>query len=312
MAILPKSTSLEDDDWAALTTVNQFRALGTYASQCRSNIEAWRSYRLRLPARSKSKVDVERVRCLLINCWNTERLLRTTLDQFAGPNSGFVAQWGFPQGYYSTFNSTLAAFTVSGFTEVSHGAVRRKIAEQASCGKLPDGLNVTADGGKRSLRVEGLESSSPDFGSSRLDVSDMEEVKQHLISFFASTRKVYLDDGKSDIKIRTKDGAKLKRSLSKDEWEKVSKKIGKTSWLCLLYRKRIKANYRDIDTFLSRHFDTEAVLGGLVKFTDVFNLANEINIVCSLDLRTVREWIPKGVPFVAERLEFIDSHMVSQ
>lgn len=310
MAILPERSNLADEDWAAVTTVNQFRALGVYGSYCRWQVEQWRSYRLSLSSRSGSKIDVERVRWLLVNSWNTERLLRTTLEQFAGPDSGFVAQWAFPQSYYSCFNSTLAAFAVSGFTETSHRTVRLKIAELASCGKLPKSLNVTADGGWPSVRIDGLKSNSPNFGSARLDISDFEEVKQHLISFFTTTRKIQLEDKKPDLKIRTKDGSKLKTSLNKDEWERVSAAVGKTSWLCLLYRKRIKANYRDIDAFLSRKFDTDVVLGGLVKFTDAFNLMNEIGIVARLSGPMVRSWMPKGADFVAARLEFIDTHTV--
>lgn len=115
---------------------------------------------------------------------------------------------------------------------------------------------------------------------------------------------MHLDDKKLDLKIRTKRGGTLKKSLNESDWEKVSNTLGRTSWLCLLYRKRIKSNYRDINTFLSDHFDTHAVLDGLVAFTDTFNLANEINIVNHLGDDIVRSWIPTGVDFVTVRMDY--------
>ncbi len=297
-------TKPSDDDWAALTTVNQFKALGIYAEHCRTDHKSWCSYRESLRVRPIGKIDTARVKQQLVNSWNTERLLRATSTNFSGPGSGFVAQWAFPQAYYSTFNSTLASFATSGFTETSHTAVRKKVSELARRGALPSDLNVSANGGKKNGYAEGICSSCNDFNPLRLDSNNLEEVKRHLISFFRSTRRMHLDDKKLDLKIRTKRGGTLKKSLNESDWEKVSNTLGRTSWLCLLYRKRIKSNYRDINTFLSDHFDTHAVLDGLVAFTDTFNLANEINIVNHLGDDIVRSWIPTGVDFVTVRMDY--------
>ena len=302
-----RDPELSEDDWAALTTVNQFRALGIYAEYCRRQTTSWRIYRDSLRIRPKSRIDTASVRQQLMNSWNTERLLRATSKNFAGPGSGFVSQWAFPQCYYSTFNSTLASFASSGFTETSHTAVRRKVSELASRKALPCNLNVFVDGGMNDLRIEGISSTELDFNSARMNVANFEQVKRHLISFFRTTRRMHLEDKKPDLKIRTKDGKQLKKALSKADWKKVSQALGRTSWLCLLYRKRIKSNYRDIDTFLSDRFDTHQVLDGLVSFTDVFNMTNEINIISHLGDNTVRQWIPNGADFVARRLEVIQT-----
>ncbi len=56
-----------------------------------------------------------------------------------------------------------------------------------------------------------------------------------LISFFRSTQRMHLEDKKPDLKIRTKDGKKPKTSFRREDWDRVSRALGKTSWLCLLY-----------------------------------------------------------------------------
>jgi len=312
MLIPHREPDLTEDDWAALTTVNQFKALGLYAEHCYRQTHSLSNYRALLRIRSKNQLDIFRIRQLLVNSWNTERLLRSTSNNFSGHGSGFVAQWAFPQSYYAAFNSTLASFSASGFTERSHTTVRKKVSDLASRGTLLSELNIVVDGGLNDLKTQGISSTIEDFCSSRMNGSDFEEVKRHLISFFRSTRRMHLEDKKPDLKIRTKDGKKLKKSFRKEDWERVSSALGKTSWLCLLYRKRIKSNYRDIDTFLSPRFETESVLGGLVAFTNVFNLINEINIVNHLGSHELRSWIPTGADFIDERLSYIDEQTTEQ
>lgn len=301
-----------DEDWAAVTTSNQFRALGEYSTSFRNNCSTWKAYQNELKFRKKDAIDKGRIKSLLVNSWNTEYLLRQTLENFSGPNNGFVAQWAFPQAYYSTFNSTLASFAASGFTERTHSAVRKKVADFASCGKYPAGLNVFASGSRKDIQISGMESTLQDFKSTDYTEGDAECIKRHLISFFKTTRKHHLENKKSTLRdnqklamgLKRKDG-RPKTSFNNQDWEKVSASIGKTSWLCLLYRKRIQSNYRDIETFLSEKFETGPVLEGLKQFTDTFNLANEINITHKLELDIVLEWIPERCSFVNERLDFI-------
>ena len=52
----------------------------------------------------------------------------------------------------------------------------------------------------------------------------------------------------------------------------------------LLYRKRIKANYLDIDTFSSRQFKGTAVLSNLSTIVSRLNLINETYIAKAIGL----------------------------
>jgi hypothetical protein len=49
----------------------------------------------------------------------------------------------------------------------------------------------------------------------------------------------------------------------------------------------------------------QSVLEGLVSFVDVFNLANEINLVNHFGESMLLKWAPKGSDFVERRMEYI-------
>jgi uncharacterized protein (UPF0332 family) len=249
-----------EDDWAAITTTNQFISLGLYADYCKGAKHIWTAYQRKLNQRERNKINISFVKAQLVNSWNTERLLKSTYSNFSGPGSGFVAQWAFPQAYYSAFNSTLASFETSGYTEHSHAAVRKKVSNLASLGALPKHLNIWVDGSKKELRLEGISSTWNEFSSTSLYPDNIENIKRHLMSFFKTTREMHLEDKKGDLRVKTKDGKKLKKAFNQNDWRRVSNALAKTSWLCLLYRKRIKSNYKVIDTFLSDDFATHDVL----------------------------------------------------
>jgi len=303
------TTRRSDDDWAAITTSNQFDALGSFAYTFKHKTDIWKEYRSRLRTRDARRINIDYVKAQLINAWNTERLLNMTRDQFSCPGNGFVSQWAFPQAYYAAFNSTLASFACSGFSERKHTKVRKKVSDLACRSALPKGLNVYVDGGPNNLQVYGLSADLTDFQSVRLDLDDPNNVNAHVITFLKSTRKQHLQEKKSDVKIMTKDKKKRKVKYNAADWETVSSSLGKTSWLCLVYRKRIKSNYHDIDTFLSSDFATEKVLNGLSEFVWVFNLANEINIVNHLGIEKIKSWAP-GFSAVENRIDFL-SHLFS-
>ena len=253
------------------------------------------------------RIDIDYVKTQLINSWNTERLLCMTKDQFSLPGNGFVAQWAFPQAYYATFNSTLASFECSGFNVRSHTQVRKKVSELASRSVLPKGLNVYVDGGPNNCQITGMDVDLTNYSSVQLNLADSSNIKAHLATFLKSTRKQHLEEKKSSVRIMTKNGKKRKVSYNASDWEKVSQSLGKTSWLCLFYRKRIKSNYRDIDTFLSPDFASNKVLNGLTEFVCVYNLANEINIANHLGIRAIQSWAAEGFAALNSRITFMNT-----
>ena len=61
-----------EDDWAAITTSNQFAALGAFAHHFKSDSSIWTEYRKRLNIRDVRRINIEYVKTQLINSWNTD------------------------------------------------------------------------------------------------------------------------------------------------------------------------------------------------------------------------------------------------
>jgi hypothetical protein len=284
MAFIPTlAHDLNDPDFRAITTSKQISALGLYANGLVQDKTQWEQWFQGIKPRDKKEIDGTRVADLLINAWNTERLLHITKEQFSGSRDGWIAQWAFPQAYYAAFNSTLAFFECAGHPEASHAAVRKKIGTLASSSKLGPGFNVFADRGKTEVSVDGITSNCTDFISSSLNSSDPENIKRHIISNLENTRIVFLKEQNEKNPVKNTKGEHKKR-LSAKEWTAISDRIGKTSWLCILYRKRIKSNYRDIDTFLSEDLDLSSILEGLCSFISAYCLMCEVYVSKQLGL----------------------------
>jgi hypothetical protein len=295
------------DDYSAIVTVNQFKALGSYSNCCFQDEEMYRKYMESVKKRDVNKIKLSEVKSQLVNSWNTEKLLRYTAQNFTTNSDGFVIQWVFPQAYYSIFNSTLAFFETVGHSERSHVAVRAKVADLAHSGKYPEKLCVWSDGVKNNMTVEGLACSKEGFEPLLYLPDDDNNVKCHIHSFMRTTRQIYLDKKREDLngKFKTKQGGN-KKQLTFADWNKVSEALKKTSWLCLLYRKRIKANYQDIDTFLSNEFQVSEVINAIVSLVNVLNFVNEINIYKSIG-EEMEGWIGNRYQFVSDRVEKIQS-----
>jgi hypothetical protein len=99
-------------------------------------------------------------------------------------------------------------------------------------------------------------------------------VDAQLCQFLNSTRRSDLAAKAEGIRFDTKRG-KRKRSLAREDWRKVGDSLGPTSVLSLLYRKRIKSNYRDIDTFLSQSINAPDLYRDLINVVATMNLVHE-------------------------------------
>jgi hypothetical protein len=69
--------------------------------------------------------------------------------------------------------------------------------------------------------------------------------------------------------------------------------IGHTTIIDLLYRKRIKANYQDIDTFSCTHFKGIEVLSNLMTIVGKINLINECFISKAIGIKDFHEILKK-------------------
>lgn len=239
----------------------------------------------------------------LRNGWNTEYLLGANRKALEGEALRHSLQWAFPQAYYSVYAVALAFFKAVGFTETSHAAVIWKIGDLMTRDCYPTCLGFVAKGGKTKTFqniAKGVLASPLYF-----DESDQNCVNTHICQFLNGTRRVDLNAKKGDLKLRTKSG-KVKKQFTDADWDIVSEKLGATSIFSLFYRKRIKANYRDIETFISEHLQADLLYDDLISVVFAMNLAHEAFVakaIGAVDYATACRCLPHE--FILERANTI-------
>lgn len=224
----------------------------------------------------KSKVaNVDSIRKLMINAWNTEYLLAVNQEVAKQSGRAFVLHWAFPQAYYSVFGSLLAHFNALGYPQTSHQGVLRHFAQLSVDKKLPAPISVHCDGTQDQTTFHGIQpcSSANHF---HVNLANRESVEHQICQFLKSTRQMKLSEKKTDFKFVTKLG-KPKQQLSAADWMVVSDKLGPTTILDLLYRKRIKSNYGEVDSYISEDFaDGARILLCLREIVKWLNFVNEV------------------------------------
>lgn len=219
------------------------------------------------------------------NAWNTERLLRFQLSM---PQEAkrFAIQWAFPQAYYACYCQVLALFSVISMTENSHVAAIRKFGQLALEGKFPERIGWFSDGPMHRITLHGV-AKRQHPSTLYLELDEPFSVENQVGQLLHSTREKALKEKRVAMHkvFKTKKG-KPKQNLSHSDWQKVSDKLGPTTILGYLYRKRIKANYQEIDTLLQNEINGDTILDGLVSVVNAFAAVCEGNIMRLLSLAT--------------------------
>ena len=299
-----KQSINDERDHAAITTNNEFAAL---AIRIKPGIALDELCQLPyfLSLQKRHVADVDAIGNYLVNGWNTERILRITAKSLTVDALPSGLQWGFPMAYYSVYSVALAYFKVAGYTESSHTSVIRKFGSLATQGKYPQSMSFLASGPKPCV-FSGIQYDA-EF-STLSKPNDAKTADKMIACFLSGTRKRDLEEKKKDIRLVTKAG-KRKRAFDSDDWSKVSEKLGRTSLLSLLYRKRIKANYRDIDAFFSPRIDGSGIFRSLHQMVDTINLVHEAMIAKMIGTagfeKLQQDISTTEFPFVRHRFEKI-------
>ena len=240
------------------------------------------------PPRLAALYQEDEVRKWATNGWNTELILRLTADLLPSDQLENALQWAFPQAYYSVFALTLALYKTTGQTETSHAGVLRSFGDRVASGRYPSCLSFTA-AGVEPIAFEGT-AKAPAVSSLTFDPRIPETVNTQIAQFLKGTREKDLQEQKRKMlkSFKTKSGAR-KKNLTEKDWGKVSESLGRTSILSLLYRKRIKSNYGDIDTFLNPNIIAAPLLKNLIHVVNCVNFTHEVCIARAVGLAAYRQ-----------------------
>lgn len=232
----------------------------------------------------------------LMNSWNTENVLFHNKHIIESSGQSFCMQWAFPQAYYTTFCSILAYFKSVGFTQMSHNAVLKEFGNLISQSKYPESISLYTSASKKNVTYNNIVKPNLDT-TIELDLNVPETVDNQICQLLKSTRELMSDNKAPKMKFKAKSG-QLRKNLTPEMWEKVSDSIGFTTIMDFLYRKRIKANYLDIETFNSAEFKGKLVLENLCKVVDRLNLTNEVYIAKAIGIAEFDRILDKHIKTV--------------
>lgn len=238
----------------------------------------------------KSKnINHSEVEKWLKNSWNTENVLTQNKGIIENTGQSFAMQWAFPQAYYSTFGSLMAYYKASGYTQTSHTAVLKNFSFLVEMNKFPVSISFFCTGGKKCYIYVNIDRPE-DISSMDFDIDNIKTVDNHICQFLRATREIKLEDKAPDFKFKNAKGQRRKK-LTSAMWQQVAKEVGHTTVMDLLHRKRIKANYQDIDTFSSKHFKGLEVLANLSSIVSRLNLVNETYVAKVIGLGSYEEML---------------------
>ncbi|EAR11850.1 hypothetical protein PI23P_10972 [Polaribacter irgensii 23-P] len=167
--------------------------------------------------------------------------------------------------------------------------------------KLPESISICCVGIEKNFDYHNIVLPQNIESHMELDTTNPETIDHHICQFLRATRKLRLKEKAPKMNFKTKSGTKRK-SLNQNNWTQVSNSIGATSLMDFLYRKRIKGNYQDIETYNCPYFDGESVLKNLINVVDRLNLANESYIAKAIGFKNYKNIADNHIGKVENKL----------
>lgn len=289
---------IEEINFRAKMTKVQLDAIGVKLNRG-TIISQLRNLKYLKDFRKCSVCDLQAIKKLLRNGWNTEYLLLTTADNYDGELLQHSLHWAFPQTYYSVFCICTAFLKVAGYNEESHKSVIKKVGLLMHQGKYPEAISFLCTDYDSNTYINISKVTLP---STIYFKPTPEIVNTQICQFLKATRKIDLNERKFKMGFKTKD-KKNKIRLNPMEWKKVSDSIGYTNILNLLYRKRIKANYHEIDTLLSSSLNPNVAYNNLIHIVEIMNMVHEAFIIKGLGEQIYAQFMQGLNEPVKSRLE---------
>lgn len=229
-------------------------------------------------------LNVDDCRKLLWNSWSTERAFRLTSEVETDEFYKYALHWHFPQAYYSVYLTMTAFHESQGIANDNHEKSIKLFGNSIKDGHYPEAISFYANGLQKEFEYFGLDL-DPKFdkefnGLKKIDSS--EKAEKQIGVFLKSTRKENAENKrkrgeKEHSKRKEFQNAKgeLVKSFGKKHWDIIYKTIPETTLLNILYRLRLKANYRDIETFMNADIDFKQFHTCLGEIVSYLNFVHE-------------------------------------
>ena len=246
--------------------------------------------------------DIQQVRKLLWNSWSTEYAYRIGEKIDNNDYYKFSLHWNFPQAYYSVYLSMTAFHETQGTANEQHEKSIKLFGNSVKDKHYPRAISFYTSGLKDEFKYYGLPNFKgfPKDNSVLSKIDCLEDAELQLATFLKTTRKKNAEDKrkrcekKKDSRFKTAKG-EFRKSFQKKHWDIIYKTIPTTSVFNLLYRLRIKANYRDIESFINADIDFKSFHTSLGELIYYLNFVHEAYIVKAIGIKEY-EKILNGFP----------------
>lgn len=229
--------------------------------------------------------EMARVRKWLTNAWSTEYFLSSTTELLDDDAKTYSVHWAFPQAYYSVYALRMAYTTILGYGDDKHQTVIRRFGDDANNCRLPLSLAISVTGIDGQFEHNGFPAGK--FNSNTgLIRTNVDSVTGYVGSALRGTRRGDLDRLRQDMKreFKTSKGT-YRKNLRRDDWLRVADCLGPTSIMSYMYRKRLKANYDDVNMFYHQVVDAPLLLQDISNIVKAVAFVHEALILVHVGLK---------------------------
>jgi hypothetical protein len=279
----------------AKVMLNHFAAIRNhiYGTEGRHNLNAIPFFKNKL--QRNPATDKKRVKQLLYNSWNTEKLLRQTSLITDENYLRTALHWSFVQLYYSAYLNMFAFYTVKSINCRTHEAILKQFASLVKNSSYPVCISFFADGEMKKFEYKNLILSSETAKSTPFETpQNSEQYAKQIATFLKTTREkkahALKDDRQAHEKtaLRTSEG-KILTKYKPEHWKQITEKMGITTIFDLLYRQRIKANYQDIENLMYANDEIREFHHVICDLLHYLNFVHEAYIAKIAGIKEMRE-----------------------
>ena len=239
-----------------------------------------------------SDFDLNQVRKLLWNSWSTEYAYRIGEKIDNEEYYKFSLHWNFPQAYYSAYLSMTAFHETQGIANDQHEKSIKLFGNSIKDKHYPLAISFHTTGSKDDFKYFYLSSFKgfPKDNSALTKIDCLEDAELQLATFLKTTRKQNANDKRERFKKQNdkrfhNSKNEFRKAFNKNHWDIIYTTIPVTSVFNLLYRLRIKANYRDIESFINADIDFKSFHSSLGDLISYMNFIHEAYIAKAIGIK---------------------------
>jgi hypothetical protein len=232
---------------------------------------------------------------MLLNCWNTEYALRSTAANGDEQYLRNALHWTFPQAYYSVLFGVRAFLATQGLFGNSDDLIRLRVGRLVANGFYPRAIGFYASGHYGDFKTYRL--SVPGVQPSLSLVGNPREAQAQVAQFLRTTRTMKAKQTRQEVQanpntaLRSEKTGNILMKFDARHWQKLTPKLGFTTFFDLMGRLKISANYREIERFVEADINFKLfhfALGDLVSY---LNFIHESYVAQAMDGEAYREFI---------------------